>query len=121
MYLREIPEARLGREASHSGAKVFGNTAFHDPESTRVAIGVGPSVHFIFSKAEVSAAEVAAAQGIHVCVYISNFFTAYKRLAEMGIIWTNPRFVELGESYLSVRCGARASAFSFAVALPGGS
>ena len=76
----------------------FYQKVFDSPVLTagdRAAVAVGPSVHFLFSSAPMTDAELALHSGVHVCVYISNFRRAYERLAAQKVIWTNPRFEHL--------------------------
>lgn len=80
---------------------VFGSPLLLDSRgsSAIAAVAVGPGVHLVFSSGSkrVPDAEVALASGIHICVYISNFATAYARLQRQNLIWTNPRFRHLDQ------------------------
>ena len=49
--------------------------------------------HFVFTKAELTEEQVAAGQGIHVCIYIAMFEQKYQQLKQADLIWTNPRFL----------------------------
>ena len=75
--------------------RMFGSPVTMAPEASAAAVGVGPSVHLIFTASGVTETESACARGIHICVYITNFATAYAALKEKGLIWTNPRFKHL--------------------------
>ena len=58
-----------------------------------VAVCAGPSVHLIFTATlawPMSTAAAAAASGIHICLYISNFSAAYAALQEQDLIWCLP-------------------------------
>ncbi len=59
-------------------------------------VGVGPGVHFVFVESdELTTESVEKQQGVHACIYISNFQSTYQELKECGLIWTNPRFTHL--------------------------
>lgn len=49
----------------------------------------------MFTKAELTEEQVAAGQGIHVCIYIAMFEQKYQQLKQADLIWTNPRFLHL--------------------------
>ena len=59
-------------------------------------VGVGPGVHFVFVESdELTTESVEKQQGVHACIYISNFQSTYQELKDRGLIWTNPRFTHL--------------------------
>mmetsp|Transcript_55045 Transcript_55045/g.109422 ORF Transcript_55045/g.109422 Transcript_55045/m.109422 type:complete len:339 (+) Transcript_55045:57-1073(+) len=80
---------------------VFGSPVHLDSKGSSevAAVAVGPSVHLLFSSGpeHVPDADVALASGIHICIYISNFATAFSTLQCKQLIWTNPRFRHLDQ------------------------
>jgi len=59
-------------------------------------IGVGPGVHFAFvESSELTTESLEMQEGVHACIYISNFESTYHELKDRGLIWTNPRFTHL--------------------------
>eukprot|EP00985_Skeletonema_marinoi_P010919 scaffold5143_cov139-Skeletonema_marinoi.AAC.11 len=59
-------------------------------------IGVGPGVHFAFvESSELTTESLDMQEGVHACIYISNFESTYHELKGRGLIWTNPRFTHL--------------------------
>jgi len=96
--------------------RMFGCHVTAAPDASVTAVGVGPSVHLIFSTAPVSQAETELARGIHICVYITNFATAYAALKQKGLIWTNPRFKNLDQcDTYEQACASRQFRFRYLV------
>jgi len=60
----------------------------------RIAVSVGPGVHFVFVEHE-DAMDYTDMAGVHICVYAADFRGLYKRLADRSLVWTNPRFTHL--------------------------
>jgi len=59
-------------------------------------IGVGMGVHFVFVESpELTTGSLEKQEGIHACIYVSNFYSTYHELKDRGLIWTNPRFTHL--------------------------
>lgn len=67
-------------------------------------VAVGPSCHLIFNEREGSNPPgeqggddpvQAAMRGVHLAVYVADFRASYERMKRRGLVWTNPRFVEL--------------------------
>lgn len=65
-------------------------------EEDVLTVCVGPGVHLIFAEHEqLSDDAIAQMEGVHACIYISNFQKTYDALKKMNMIWTNPRFTHL--------------------------
>ena len=65
-------------------------------EKTACAVCVGPGVHFIFAEGEdLKNDAIQQMQGVHACIYISNYKKTYDTLKAKDMIWTNPRFTHL--------------------------
>ena len=74
----------------------------YDDASATVA--VGPSVHLVFTEdgsepltdaSEARQAGPGGGEGLHICVYISDFRGTFERMSARGLVWTNPRFKHL--------------------------
>jgi len=76
-------------------------------------VGVGPGVHFVFVESgELTTESLEKQQGVHACIYISNFESTYHELKGRGLIWTNPRFTHLDScDTLEEACASRTLRF----------
>lgn len=62
----------------------------------KAVVCVGPGVHLAFvENTNLSESDMRDMQGVHVCFYADDFEGLYHRLADKGLIWTNPRFTHL--------------------------
>jgi hypothetical protein len=72
-----------------------------DSNTNAAIISVGPGVQIVFIESINSdndsnlVAQHEQMKGVHICIYISNFASAYNTLQDHNLIWTNPRFVHL--------------------------
>ena len=61
-----------------------------------VIVCVGPGVHLTFVENEqLTEHSMKRMEGVHACIYISNFQRTYQSLKKRNLIWTNPRFTHL--------------------------
>jgi hypothetical protein len=61
-----------------------------------VSVSVGPGVQIVFVESDiVTDRDVEMMNGVHVCIYVSDFKAKYTSLKKQGLIWTNPRFTHL--------------------------
>jgi hypothetical protein len=61
-----------------------------------VSVSVGPGVQIVFVESDiVTDRDVEMMNGVHVCIYVSDFKATYTSLKKQGLIWTNPRFTHL--------------------------
>jgi catechol-2,3-dioxygenase len=59
-------------------------------------VSVGPGAHLAFVENEqLTECSLKSMNGVHLCIYISNFQRTYNVLKERDLIWTNPRFTHL--------------------------
>ncbi|OEU23130.1 hypothetical protein FRACYDRAFT_179213 [Fragilariopsis cylindrus CCMP1102] len=77
-------------------------------------VSVGPGVHLVFVEESESKSysnnhsELSSSsddtmttmnkkmmKGVHICIYVHDFYGLYNRLTDNSLIWTNPRFVRL--------------------------
>ena len=75
------------------------STAKQQVESTgdiAVAVSVGPGVQLLFiENDQVTNNDLQRMNGVHICIYLSNFQSTYQTLKNQNLIWTNPRFTHL--------------------------
>lgn len=66
-----------------------------EPTGTCI-VSVGPGVHLVYVEDEsLSNDDIKRMEGVHICVYVSDFEGLYRRLKKRNLIWTNPRFTWL--------------------------
>lgn len=101
---------RIGRFYS----EIFGASVLfeeHEPPAIYLrtaTVLVGPSVHLVFCehctddlsyeeerRQAGTGAGAAGGEGLHLCIYVAHFKAAFERLAQLGLVWTNPRFAHL--------------------------
>eukprot|EP01135_Chromosphaera_perkinsii_P009644 Nk52_evm94s1810 gene=Nk52_evmTU94s1810 len=59
-------------------------------------VAVGPWQEFVFSESREDKVEY---QGHHVCIYVTNFSSSYRKMSKKGLIWNNPRFKDKCDTY----------------------
>ncbi|KAL7472097.1 hypothetical protein ACHAXS_012423 [Conticribra weissflogii] len=78
-----------------------------------VAVTVGPGVHMAFvANPCLTDEDLGQMNGVHACIYISEFQSMYNKLKERDLIWTNPRFTHLDScDTWEEACGSRTFRF----------
>ncbi len=78
-----------------------------------VAVTVGPGVHMAFvANPCLTDEDLGRMNGVHACIYISEFQSMYNKLKERDLIWTNPRFTHLDScDTWEEACGSRTFRF----------
>mmetsp|Transcript_14194 Transcript_14194/g.30105 ORF Transcript_14194/g.30105 Transcript_14194/m.30105 type:complete len:404 (-) Transcript_14194:27-1238(-) len=78
-----------------------------------VIVTVGPGVHMAFvANPDLTDEALDQMNGVHACIYISEFQSMYNTLKARDLIWTNPRFTHLDScDTWEEACGSRTFRF----------
>ena len=99
------------RQLLHCSCTLFSTKSTTTTATTIItaccAVSVGPGVHLVFVEEEEkkeslselmptsTSSMMTMMQGVHICIYVHDFYGLYNRLSERSLIWTNPRFTHL--------------------------
>lgn len=65
-------------------------------DAAAAIVCVGPGVHLVFIEStNTSSEDRKKMEGVHVCIYASDFEGLYKKLEAHKLTWSNPRFLHL--------------------------